>query len=215
MRSFDWPTVFDEVYPEPGASDEELDRFVRDIAQPLSRDEIQSLQEKHRAFTQKFLEFNSTPVDIKSFVANMGPLGDTLDVEKTKRELEELRQSALKYKNSKKPESWTMPERTLPRSYLDFLRWSNGGAFRCGARWFDPVFKTDQVRGTMLAYDLPEYMPQALAFAFDGAGTFYLLDMRQPPVGDEYPVLIVHASNLGFNSTTCRKIASSFIEACR
>jgi len=108
---------------------------------------------------------------------------------------------------------WELPRGDLPRNYLAFLQWSNGGAFRKGTKWFDPIFQTEEVRGYLLAYDLPERMPGVLPFAFDGGGTFYIFDMRQPPRDGEYPVLVSHASNLGFGAS--RQIGVTFLEACQ
>jgi hypothetical protein len=111
------------------------------------------------------------------------------------------------------PSRWSLPGSPLPAQYLEFLRWSNGGAFRNGERWFDSFFHTAEVRSYLLAYDLPQYMPGVIPFAFDGSGTFYVFDMREASIAGEYPVLIAAAGNLGFSD--CRKIASSFLEACR
>ena len=110
------------------------------------------------------------------------------------------------------PSKWELPQGSLPESYLAFLRWSNGGSFRSGEKWFDPVFRTDEVRGYLLGYDLPEWMPGALPFAFDGAGTFYVFDMRGPPRNGEYPILVAHAGNLGFLGS--RQTGSTFLETC-
>lgn len=113
----------------------------------------------------------------------------------------------------KEPAKWKLPRKALPQTYLDFLRWSNGGSFRKGAKWFDPVFRTDEVRSFLLGYDLPQYLPGVLPFAFDGSGTFYVLDLRRPPQVGEYPVRIAHASNLCFRAS--RQIGATFLDACR
>lgn len=111
------------------------------------------------------------------------------------------------------PSKWQMPRGALPVMYLGFLKWSNGGSFRTGEKWFDPMFRTNEVRGYLIGYDLPEWMPGVLPFAFDGGGTFYVFDMRRPPCDGEYPILVAHAGNLGFHGS--RQIGSSFLEACR
>ncbi len=64
----------------------------------------------------------------------------------------------------------------------------------------------------MLAYQLPEYMKNAVPFAFDGAGTFYLFDIRHPPVGDEFPIALSHAGSLGCDEDH-ERLADSFVGA--
>ncbi len=78
--------------------------------------------------------------------------------------------------------NWTMPPFSFPNSYLSFLRWSNGGNFTKGDRefgFFPALDATCGVRTMMHAYHIPEYMQNAVPFAFDGAGTFYLFDMTR------------------------------------
>ena len=67
----------------------------------------------------------------------------------------------------------------------------------------------------LIAYHLPQYMPGAVPIAFDGCGTFYLLDMRRPAVGGEYPVACAHAGDLGWEPEACDVVADSFEAACR
>src|SRR4051812_22941348 len=43
------------------------------------------------------------------------------------------------------PGAWRLPRRSPPAAYLDFLRWSNGGSFGNGDRWFDPFFPAGTV----------------------------------------------------------------------
>jgi hypothetical protein len=117
------------------------------------------------------------------------------------------------------PSLWVIPDRPLPPSYLSFLGWSNGGQFRTGRRWFDPFFpaldKVHGVRAMLVAYFLPQWLPGALPFAFDGGGTFYLFDMRRAARRGEYPVVCSHAGNLGWEPDACIQIAKSFQAACR
>ena len=116
------------------------------------------------------------------------------------------------------PSLWTVPRGPLPDAYLSLLRWSNGGEFRTGRRWFQFFPALDPgggVRAMLLGYNLPEYMPGALPVAFNGAGTFYLLDMRHPPVGGEYPVLCSRAGSLRYGTDTCLRVADSFLAACQ
>jgi hypothetical protein len=117
------------------------------------------------------------------------------------------------------PSRWVVPDRPLPPSYLAFLGWSNGGAFRTGERWFDRFFpaldKTNGVRAMLLAYSVPERMPGALPFAFDGGGTFYLFDMRRKAKRGEYPIVCSSAGCLSWEPDECIQIADSFEAACR
>ncbi|MEW4571520.1 SMI1/KNR4 family protein [Tautonia sp. JC769] len=108
--------------------------------------------------------------------------------------------------------------RPLPPSYLSLLSWSDGGEFRTGGRWFQFFPALDPGHGVLAmseAYGLPRFMPQALPLAFNGGGTFYLLDMRGPAAGGEYPVVCSHAGNLGWSAEECVRVAGSFPEACR
>jgi hypothetical protein len=108
--------------------------------------------------------------------------------------------------------------RPLPLSYLSLLAWSNGGEFRTGRRWLQFFPALESAHGILAmseAYGLPRYMPRALPIAFNGGGTFYLLDMREPMVGGEYPVVCSHSGNLGWEADECVQVAGSFPEACR
>lgn len=62
----------------------------------------------------------------------------------------------------------------------------------------------------LVAYQIPFYLPGTLPIAFDGGGTFYLLDMRQAPVDGEYPILFASAGALDFTESPC--LAASFPE---
>lgn len=46
--------------------------------------------------------------------------------------------------------------------------------------------------------------------AFDGGGTFFLFDMRLPPVKNDYPVLLAHAGALSYDDAEL--IADSFTQ---
>jgi hypothetical protein len=65
----------------------------------------------------------------------------------------------------------------------------------------------------MLAYHVPEYVFGAVPFAFNGAGTFYMFDMRRPAVGDEYPIVCAGAGDLG-SDDDCALVAGTFLAAC-
>lgn len=108
--------------------------------------------------------------------------------------------------------AWRLPDKPLPASYLSLLRWSNGGEFRSGDRWFQLLPALDRqhgVRAIMLAYHVPEYMPGALPIAFDGAGAFYLLDMRHDMVDGEFPVGCVHSGELSWEDDAYEEIATT------
>lgn len=108
------------------------------------------------------------------------------------------------------PTKWVIPNRPLPRSYLDFLRWSNGGWGRSGRREFG-FFGTLDLREFLLSYHVPQYMPGVIPFALDGGGIFYVFDMREEPVKEEYPILVVASGDLDFGDD--KILANSFIEA--
>jgi hypothetical protein len=113
------------------------------------------------------------------------------------------------------PEQWKLPNRPLPRSYLSFLRWSNGGSFRNGDRliqFFPALGPVHGVRVRMLAYGVPYRAPQMLPFAFDGGGTFYAFDMRRPAVLGEYPIV---AKECGPSLSVLCRLERSFLLACR
>lgn len=176
----DWSSLFDEVRPEPGASEADILGLIEGVTHPVSQAEIEEINAVHRQLHRQLaagLDF--APDDWSD------------------------------------PSTWELPRGALPQTYLDFLRWSNGGAFRKGTKWFNPIFKTDEVRGYTLSYELPEWMPGALPFAFDGGGTFYVFDMRQPPQDGEYPVLVSHAGNLGFDPDNSVQVGATFLEACQ
>lgn len=111
------------------------------------------------------------------------------------------------------PRKWQIPAKPLPASFLDFLKWSNGGAFINGDQKFDPIFSTKTLRDYLVSYAVPQYMPEALPFAFDGGGNFYLFDMRSDSASGEHPVLFTATGNLGYDDAVL--VADSFLETCK
>lgn len=109
------------------------------------------------------------------------------------------------------PTGWKLPRRNFPASYLDLLKYSNGGEFQQGARLFQ-FFNTDDLREMNLAYELPEYMPGAVSFAMDGSGNHYMFDMREAPTNGEYAILFAHSGNLGYED--CERVADSLPALC-
>jgi hypothetical protein len=67
----------------------------------------------------------------------------------------------------------------------------------------------------LLGYHLPQYMPGALPIGFNGGGTLYLLDLREPAIDGEYPLVCAHAGYLAWSQQACHPVAPTFIEACR
>lgn len=108
------------------------------------------------------------------------------------------------------PETWKLPTRPLPAAYLDFLRSSNGGYFEGVNRNLDPLFTTREVRDYLLAYWIPQWMPETCPIGFDGGGTFYLLDLRDAGNNNDYPVIMSGAGCLAFDEALI--VASSFAE---
>jgi hypothetical protein len=111
------------------------------------------------------------------------------------------------------PWKWLLPSKPLPFAFLDFLEWSNGGSFVSGGRRFDPIFSTSELRDYLVGYNVPQYMPNSLPFAFDGNGDFYIFDMRRDSVEGEYPILFTGSENLGYEDAIL--VATSFVEACK
>ncbi|MFT9850229.1 SMI1/KNR4 family protein [Aneurinibacillus sp. REN35] len=104
-----------------------------------------------------------------------------------------------------------MPNKPLPNSYIDFLRYADGGDFQNGERYFQ-FFNTNDFREMNLAYLFPLWMPNAVSFAMDGCGNHYIFDMREEMKDGEYPIIISHSGNLGFEDA--RLLGSSFLEVC-
>lgn len=116
------------------------------------------------------------------------------------------------------PSKWSIPNCPFPNDYLQLLRWANGAECRSGDRWFQFFPTTNPshgVRAMMLAYHVPQYMSGAVPFAFNGGGTFYMFDMREPARNGEYPIVCCGAGALGFDDAYTVKIADSFLAACR
>jgi hypothetical protein len=109
------------------------------------------------------------------------------------------------------PNLWSIPHQALPASYLDFLRYSNGGEFGNGDRYFQ-FFSAAELRSMLLAYEFPEYMPGAVPFAMDGSGNHYIWDMRSARPDREYPILVSHSGNLGYEDAI--QIADTFLDLC-
>lgn len=112
------------------------------------------------------------------------------------------------------PGAWVMPkDRPVPPSYRSFVRYSDGGSFQNGDRLFQ-MWGTG-LREFLLCYNVPQYMPLAVPFAFNGCGVMYLFDMREPPgAHGEYPIICAGAGCLTFDPHYSPKVADSFPEVC-
>jgi hypothetical protein len=163
----------------------------------------------------------ASDADIDRFVATIGqPLSPTevADINRTQQnpfpESDPLHSAYRPFD----PSSWLMPNRPLPADYLAFLRWSNGGWCRSGERefgFFPTSNPTGGVRAMTLAYHVPQYMPGALPFAFNGGGVFYLFDMREAARTGNYPVIAASAGALGWGENGFWVVADSFLAACQ
>jgi hypothetical protein len=69
----------------------------------------------------------------------------------------------------------------LPKPFLSFYRWCNGGEFEVGDRRFAPILKLHEIRNYLMRYGIPHYMPTCILFALDGKGNCYLLDLSTKP----------------------------------
>ena len=99
-----------------------------------------------------------------------------------------------------------------PKSWLDFFSWSNGGIFLSGAREFGSILTIGEVRDYLVTCGMLLELPGAIPFAMDGSGSFYLFDVRRPPVEGEYPVVFGHHTDLSWNRVV--SLEPSFFECC-
>lgn len=88
------------------------------------------------------------------------------------------------------PVGWHLPQGQFPDSYIELLKYSNGGEFQNGERCFQ-FFNTEDLREMNLAYELPEYMPGAVSFAMDGCGNHYMFDMREEKETTNIPFFLL------------------------
>jgi hypothetical protein len=171
-------------------------------------------------FDEAYPVAGASPAEVAEFTATVGASLSTAEIKAINRgQQNPFPQSDPLYSSYKPfdPSQWVVPNRPLPPAYLAFLHWSNGGEFRTGKRWFQFFSAFDAghgVRAMLLAY-LPQYMPGALPFAFNGGGTFYLFDMREAAKRGEYPIVCSHSGNLGWKPDECFPTAKTFAAACR
>ncbi len=110
------------------------------------------------------------------------------------------------------PAGWPLPSRGLPASYLSFLRWSNGGAFRSRHRRVEFI-AARWVRSVMLQNLFPMAAPHVVPFAgVPGEGDWYAFDTVAEPVGGEFPVVYVKH---GGTMREPMPLAATFPDFCR
>ena len=118
--------------------------------------------------------------------------------------------TVAEYPSSRRSESerWQIPGSTLPKPYLDFLRWSDGGEFQNGDRLMQFFSTTgdNNVREANLDYAVPRHSPDLLAFASDGGGNLYCFDMSRK----DFPI---HALEVGGPPAGSWPIEPSFMDA--
>jgi hypothetical protein len=108
------------------------------------------------------------------------------------------------------PVHWVLPTRPLPKSYLSFLAWSNGGLFIKGNTEF-AMLGGEELREYLLTYELPATMPGAVAVGADGLGGLYLIDTRKlADANGEYPILHVHAGRFTYDDAEV--VAAQFVD---
>lgn len=158
-------------------------------------------------FDEVKLSKGASEPEIADFVKEFPmPLSER-EIEKIRNDLRKINLDAEVYD----PAKWSLPNKPFPLSFLDFLTWNNGGWCRTGEREFG-FFSTADLREYTLAYMFPEWMKDAVPFALDGGGVFYVFDMRREAKNGEYPILTTAAGNQGYDDAVL--IADSFIEAC-
>lgn len=170
-------------------------------------------------FDETHPEPGASGADIERFVASVGQPISSSEIDEIKSEIQEIKRAP----GSESwlpidPSRWLISNKPLPVSYLNFLQWSNGGEFRTGERRFQffPVLDPlHGVRAMLLAYHLPQHLPETVPFAFNGSGTFYLFDMRNSAIAGEYAVICCQAGNLGWEPDQFMRVADSFLAACQ
>jgi hypothetical protein len=110
------------------------------------------------------------------------------------------------------PAHWVMPFRGLPASYLEFLRWSNGGTFRNGERQVKFWSVGPGPRRMMMRYFFPEFAPFVVPFAANpGTGDWYGFDTSSEPMEGEFPVVYIYHEIIRERLV----LAPNFLDFCR
>lgn len=90
----------------------------------------------------------------------------------------------------------------LPKDYVEFLQWTNGGVGFIGPNAFVRFWRLEELAEKNKAYEVAEYAPGLFIFGSDGGGEAYAFDIRTsamsiveiPFVGMELKVALVMAS---------------------
>jgi hypothetical protein len=128
------------------------------------------------------------------------------------RPLDHTEQDLVVSLGSVDPSKWVMPFRGLPESYLQLLRWSNGGTFGNGSRHIKFWHIPPGPRRMMVRYCFPEYAPLIVPFAGNpGTGDWYGFDTSCAPVEGEFPVVYIHHEII----RDYMVLAPTFLDLCR
>lgn len=123
--------------------------------------------------------------------------------------LDEAETNAIRDRGGPDPDRWVMPRGIVPPIYLSFLAWSNGGFFLYGQREWN-MLRAEELREYLLMYDFPATLPDALPFATDGSGGFYLFDLREAAVP---PGRVIHLAADRFSFDDAAEVASDLLAA--
>ena len=71
-------------------------------------------------------------------------------------------------------------DRELPKDYLRFLQWSNGGEGQVGSSYLS-IWPVEELEELNQVYSIQRYLPEVVAIGSDGGGKGYGLDYVAPP----------------------------------
>lgn len=180
----DWEKYFDRIYEKPDGITEqqELD-FISNWNLPLTEEEIKEIM------------LNSNNGDFfadEEFKDLYKPIYERL----YKKDYEYL-------KNIK------FPQTGFPNLFIKLMRYSDGLCGIKGSRIYKFI-NSNEIRHCSLTYKFYNYMPDALPFATDASGSFYVFDMRELLDNCDYPVYITNESHIGWNKDDAIKLADNF-----
>jgi hypothetical protein len=95
-------------------------------------------------------------------------------------------------------------QKRLPNTFIEWLRFSNGGSGEIGAQ-FVILYAADEIIENMAGYAIASALPGMLLFGSSGGGEAYLFDLRT----EGAPVVQARFSG-GLNFEDCQTLAPSF-----